>query len=41
MEETNFLYFYINNGVECTTNSELVAVKRADVGTQIFKQEQK
>ena len=39
MEEQSFLYFYINNGVECTTNSELVEVKRADVGTQIFKQE--
>ncbi len=39
MEEQNFLYFYTNNGVTCTTNSELVAVKRADINTQIFKQE--
>jgi|LauGreDrversion4_2_1035121.scaffolds.fasta_scaffold62046_10 hypothetical protein len=39
MEEQNFLYFYISNGVECVTNSELVAVKRADINTQIFKQE--
>jgi hypothetical protein len=39
MEEPNFLYFYTSNGVECVTNSELVAVKRADVGSQIFKQE--
>ena len=39
MEETIYLYFYINNGVQCTTNSELVAIKRADINTQIFKQE--
>jgi len=39
MEEQNFIYFYINNGVECVTNSELVAVKRADVGTHILKRE--
>ena len=39
MEEQNFIYFYINNGVECVTNSELVAIKRADVGTHIFKRE--
>jgi hypothetical protein len=37
--EEQFLYFYINNGVECVTNSELVAIKRADINTQIFKQE--
>jgi hypothetical protein len=39
MEEQNFLFFYINNGVECTTNSEIVAIKRSDVGSHIFKQE--
>jgi hypothetical protein len=39
MEEQNFLFFYINNGVACITNSELVAIKRADINTQIFKQE--
>jgi len=39
MEEQNFLFFYTNNGVECTTNSELVAIKRADVNSQIFKQQ--
>lgn len=37
--EEQFIYFYINNGVKCVTNSELVAIKRADVNTQIFKQQ--
>jgi hypothetical protein len=37
MEEQNFLYFYISNGVECVTNSELVAIKRADLNTQVYK----
>lgn len=37
--EEQFLFFYTNNSVECVTNSELVAIKRADVGTHIFKQE--
>lgn len=39
MEEQNFLYFYTNNGVTCVTNSELVAIKRADLNTSIYKQE--
>lgn len=39
MEEQNFLYFYTSNGVECVTNSELVAIKRADYDTLIYKQE--
>jgi len=37
--EEQFLFFYINNGVECVTNSEIVAIKRADINTQIFKQQ--
>lgn len=39
MEEQNFLFFYTNNGVQCITNSELVAIKRADINTSIYKQE--
>lgn len=39
MEEQNFLFFYTNDGVTCITNSELVAIKRADINTSIYKQE--
>jgi len=37
--EEQFLFFYINNGVECVTNSEIVAIKRADINTSIYKQQ--
>ena len=37
--EEQFLFFYTNNSVECVTNSEIVAIKRADVNSQIFKQQ--
>lgn len=39
MEEQNFIYFYISYGVVCVTNSELVAIKRADFNTQVYKVE--